>query len=120
MSFGRENISQIQYDLDNEKSEYQLKAVKLTMEGYRDEAKYYDLIIKVYSNISDMLDDTYDSDINTCIELFNKEYKNTRNSYLVKFHDLSNPAQSLLSGIYIETLDNLFEEVERKIRRCAE
>lgn len=119
MSFGYENISTLQYELDNEKSETELKAVKLTMEGFRDEARYYDLIIKVYQTVSDMLEECFDSNLDTFLSNFNDEYKKIRNKQLDKFHDLDDPADSFLRGLYIETLDNLYTEVEGKIKECA-
>lgn len=119
MSFEYENISTIQYELDNEKSECELKAVKLTMEGYRDEARYYDLIIKVYQTVSDMLDECYDASLDTFLNNLNNEYKKVRNKQLEKFHDLDDPSDSFIAGLYIETLDNLYLEVKEKIEECA-
>ncbi len=118
MSFEYENVSELQNDLENEKTECELKAVKLTMEGFKDEAHYYDLIIKVYSKVSDMLEECYDYNTDTYLNNLEEEYISIRNKKILEFHDLDNLGSSFIAGLYIETLDNLYIEIKEKIKNA--
>ncbi len=116
MALEMDDIDDIISDIDDEKSEYELKAVKLTMEGFKEEAKYYDLIIKVYKNVSKILDDSFDEELDICLENIDNNYKTLRCKYLPKFHNLDDVSESFLAGLFIETLDNLINEVKEKVK----
>lgn len=115
MTLKKEKVSLLQLDLDNEKSEYELDAIKLTMDGYRDEANYDNTIISVYKQMSDLLDKSFDYDYDTFLINLEKEYKEIRSNYMVTFKGLDEPADSFIAGLKIEALDKLYFEVLNKL-----
>ncbi len=116
MIIEKEQVSLIQLDLDNEKSEYELKAIKLTMEGYKDEANYYNIIINMYKLMSKILDKTFDNDLDLFIKNINEEVMNKKIELNKVFNNLEEPTDSFIAGLKLETLNLIYQEVLSKLK----
>jgi len=119
MTIDKEKISLIQFDLDNEKSEYELKSIKLTMDGNKEEASYFSIIVEAYKSMSNMLDETYNKDLDEFLSNLNNKYLEVRNELITQFHDFDNVEDGFIAGYKTEYLDKLYNEVNRKISRYA-
>lgn len=115
MNYSKENVSLIQLDLDNERSEYELNAIKLTMDGCKEESQYILKIIEVYREVSDLLDKTYNMDKDKFLASLKEEYIKERDYYLSHFHNFDDLGDSFISGLKLEYLDMLYTKVVNRI-----
>ncbi len=119
MTLDMETISLVQLDLDNEKSEYELKAIKLTMEGNKEESNYFSQIVNIYNEVSHMLDLVFNNDYDKFINDFNRMYLEKRNEYLTKLNDLDNPTDGFLAGYKLMYLDEVYQSTIKKVKQNA-
>lgn len=119
MTIDKETVSLIQFDLDNDKSEYELKAIKLTMEGNKEESKYFSLIVDIYKDVSNYLDKTFNKEYDKFLASFNSLIKDVRNTLIETMHNLDNPSDGFVAGYKIMYLDDVYHEVLNKLAHYA-